>query len=167
MAKAFDPAVSAGLLAEHADDSAADYSFRHEQVRDFAAATLTAARRRAIHAALVQLLLAGEPSPASLPLLAHHAKAAGDAAVCVRFSVEASRNALAANAPDIETSNIWIDAGEDDPWLERDTVLHEALLARGIAHNWNIFPGAHDGDYWTRNLPAYLRFYDSVLNWET
>jgi DNA-binding CsgD family transcriptional regulator len=45
-------------------------------------------------------LLAGEPSPASLPLLAHHAKAAGDAAVCVRFSVEASRNALAANAPE-------------------------------------------------------------------
>ena len=100
MAKAFDPAVSAGLLVEHADDSAADYSFQHEQVRDFAAATLSAARRRAIHAAIVELLLAGEPSPASLPLLAHHAKAAGDAAVCVRFSVEASRNALAANAPE-------------------------------------------------------------------
>ena len=44
--------------------------------------------------------MSGEPSPASLPLLAHHAKAAGDAAVCVRFSVEASRNALAANAPE-------------------------------------------------------------------
>ncbi|MDP9297950.1 MAG: AAA family ATPase [Actinomycetota bacterium] len=100
LARTFDPAVSAGLLVEHADDSAADYSFQHEQVRDFAAATLTAARRRAIHAAIVELLLAGEPSPASLPLLAHHAKAAGDAAVCVRFSVEASRNALAANAPE-------------------------------------------------------------------
>ena len=44
--------------------------------------------------------VAARPSPASLPLLAHHAKAAGDAAVCVRFSVEASRNALAANAPE-------------------------------------------------------------------
>jgi tetratricopeptide (TPR) repeat protein len=100
LAKALGPAVSAGLLAEHPEAAAADYSFQHEQVRDFAAATLTAARRRAIHAALVELLLAGEPSPASLPLLAHHAKAAGDAAVCVRFSVEASRNALAANAPE-------------------------------------------------------------------
>jgi DNA-binding NarL/FixJ family response regulator len=94
------PAVSAGLLAEHAEDAAADYSFQHEQVRDFAAATLTQARRRAIHAAIVGLLLSGEPSPESLPLLAFHAKAAGDAAVCVRFSVEASRNALAANAPE-------------------------------------------------------------------
>ena len=33
-------------------------------------------------------------------MLAHHAKAAGDAAVCVRFSIEASRNALEANAPE-------------------------------------------------------------------
>ncbi len=94
------PAVAAGLLAEHDQAAAADYSFLHEQVRDFAASALTAGRRRAIHAAIVELLLSGEPSPASLPLLAHHAKAAGNAAVCVRFSVEASRNALAANAPE-------------------------------------------------------------------
>ena len=100
LARTLTPAVAAGLLAEHDEASAADYSFLHEQVRDFAASTLTPARRRAIHAAIVELLLSGEPSPESLPLLAHHAKAAGDAAVCVRFSVEASRNALAANAPE-------------------------------------------------------------------
>jgi predicted ATPase len=92
--------VTAGLLVEHVEDSAADYSFQHEQVRDFAIATLTPTKRRAIHAAIVTLLLSGEPTPASLPLLAHHAKEAGDAAVCVRFSLEASRNALAANAPE-------------------------------------------------------------------
>jgi DNA-binding NarL/FixJ family response regulator len=97
---ALAPAVTSGLLAVHPDDSAADYSFQHEQVREFAADTLSPARRRALHAAIVKLLLSGDPAPASLPLLAHHAKAAGDAAVCVRFSVEASRNALAANAPE-------------------------------------------------------------------
>ena len=100
LALALAPAVSAGLLAEHAQQAAADYSFQHEQVRDFAAGTLTQARRQAIHKAIVELLLSAEPSPESLPLLAYHAKAAGDAAVCVRFSVEASRNALAANAPE-------------------------------------------------------------------
>jgi tetratricopeptide (TPR) repeat protein/DNA-binding CsgD family transcriptional regulator len=94
------PAVSAGLLAEHAEDAAADYSFQHEQVRDFAAATLTQAQRRAIHAAIVRLLMSSQPSPESLPLLAFHAKAAGDGGICVRFSIEASRNALAANAPE-------------------------------------------------------------------
>jgi tetratricopeptide (TPR) repeat protein/DNA-binding CsgD family transcriptional regulator len=42
----------------------------------------------------------GEPSPASLPLLAQHAKAAGNAEICVKFSLEASRMALESNAPE-------------------------------------------------------------------
>ena len=100
LAEILTPAVTAGLLVEHEEESAADYSFQHEQVREFAAATLTSAARRAIHKAIVQLLMSGEPSAGSLPLIARHAKAAGDGAVCVRFSVEASKNALAANAPE-------------------------------------------------------------------
>jgi AAA ATPase-like protein/regulatory LuxR family protein len=100
LAEILTPAVTAGLLVEHEEESAADYSFQHEQIREFAAATLTSAARRSIHKAIVQLLMSGEPSAASLPLIARHAKAAGDGAVCVRFSVEASRNALAANAPE-------------------------------------------------------------------
>ena len=87
-------------MIQHAEDSAADYSFPHEQVQEFALGTLLPERRRAIHAAIVAMLVSGEPAPESLPLLAHHAKAAGDAPICVRFSVEASRNALAANAPE-------------------------------------------------------------------
>jgi hypothetical protein len=98
--QAMAPAVAAGLLVAHRADSPADYSFSHEQVREFAAAGLTPARRRAIHAAIVDLLQIGEPAPQSLPLLAHHAKAAGDPAVCVRFSITATQNALAANAPE-------------------------------------------------------------------
>ena len=74
---------------------------------------------------------------------------------------------LAATAPGIESLKIWIDTGEEDPWLERARMLHDNLVERGIAHNWSVLPGGHDGDYWTENLPAYLRFYDSVLNWET
>jgi DNA-binding CsgD family transcriptional regulator len=100
LAETLAPAVAAGLLLEHAEGSAADYSFQHEQIREFAAAALTSPGRRSIHKAIVQLLMSGEPSPASLPLLARHAKAAGDGAVCVRFSIEATRNALAANAPE-------------------------------------------------------------------
>jgi DNA-binding NarL/FixJ family response regulator len=94
------PAVSAGLLLEQPQDAPADYSFPHEQVREFAADTLAPARRREIHGAIVQLLLTGEPAPETLPLLAHHARAAGDAQVCVRFSTEAATAALAAHAPE-------------------------------------------------------------------
>jgi DNA-binding CsgD family transcriptional regulator/tetratricopeptide (TPR) repeat protein len=94
------PAVAAGLLLQHPESSAADYSFAHEDVREFAAAALSAARRREVHAAVVQLLLAGDPVPESLPLLAQHARAAGDAPVCVRFATEATKNALAVHAPE-------------------------------------------------------------------
>jgi DNA-binding CsgD family transcriptional regulator len=100
LASALAPAVAGGLLTRHSEDSAADYSFPHEQVQEFALGSLLPERRRAIHAAIVSMLVAGEPSPESLPLLAHHAKAAGEAPICVRFSVSASRNALAANAPE-------------------------------------------------------------------
>ncbi len=100
LAETLLPAVTAGLLIEQPEGSAADYSFQHEQVREFATSTLSAPQRRAVHQAIVKLLMSGDPSPASLPLLARHAKAAGEGAVCVRFSVEASHNALAANAPE-------------------------------------------------------------------
>lgn len=98
--EALHPAVAAGLLVAHDQNSAADYSFAHDQVREFAAGELTPARRRAIHTAIVELLMAGDPAPESLPLLAYHAKAAGDTAVCVRFSLQAIGNALAASAPE-------------------------------------------------------------------
>jgi predicted ATPase len=94
------PAVAAGLLVEQPEDAPADYTFPHEQVREFAADTLAPARRREIHGAIVELLMTGEPAPETLPLLAHHARAAGDAQVCVRFSTEAAAAALAARAPE-------------------------------------------------------------------
>lgn len=100
LAEALAPAVGAGLLLEMPQDAAADYSFAHEQVREFASGSLSSTKRRAVHAAIVELLLAGEPAPESLPLLAQHAKAAGDAYVCVRFSLQAAENSLRANAPE-------------------------------------------------------------------
>jgi DNA-binding NarL/FixJ family response regulator len=97
---ALAPAVGAGLLREQPESAPADYTFPHEQVRDFAADTLAPARRREIHRAIVDLLLAGDPAPETLPLLAHHARAAGDAQVCVRFSTQAAAAALSAHAPE-------------------------------------------------------------------
>jgi DNA-binding NarL/FixJ family response regulator len=100
LAETLSPAVATGLLLQRADGSAADYSFAHDQLREFAAASLTPTKRRSVHAAVVALLLAGDPAAESLPLLAHHARAAGDAPVCVRFSKQATRNALDAHAPE-------------------------------------------------------------------
>jgi enterochelin esterase-like enzyme len=71
---------------------------------------------------------------------------------------------LANTAPNIDNLKIWIDAGEEDPWLPRDEMLNDNLGERGIAHNWTVLSGGHDGDYWIQNIPTYLRFYDSLLN---
>ncbi|MGH2693072.1 MAG: helix-turn-helix transcriptional regulator [Actinomycetota bacterium] len=98
--EALAPAVAAGLLMQHPQHAAADYSFAHDQVREFSASVLSPTKRRAIHGAIVALLMEGEPAPESLPLLAYHAKAAGDAPVCVRFSLQAINNALSASAPE-------------------------------------------------------------------
>ncbi|MGH2408030.1 MAG: ATP-binding protein, partial [Candidatus Limnocylindrales bacterium] len=95
------PAVRAGLLLPQAPGEPADYTFTHEQVRQFAANQLSAARRRAVHAAVVDLLLeGGDPAPAGLPMLAQHALAAGDTARAAHFSIDAATAALASNAPE-------------------------------------------------------------------
>ncbi|MBI4213757.1 MAG: OpgC domain-containing protein [Chloroflexi bacterium] len=60
--------------------------------------------------------------------------------------------------------NIWIDVGEQDSWLARTEELHDTLDAKGIAHEWRVFPGDHDGEYWASHVIDYLRYYDSVLN---
>jgi enterochelin esterase-like enzyme len=70
---------------------------------------------------------------------------------------------LAANAPGIQRVRIWIDAGEQDPWLDRDTALDTTLTSRGIAHDWHILPGGHEGLYWKLNVPTYLRFCDTAF----
>lgn len=95
------PAVRAGLLLAQAQGEPADYTFTHEQVRQFAANQLSAARRRQVHAAIVDLLTGGgDPDPAGLPMLAQHAMAAGDTARAARFSIDAAGAALSSNAPE-------------------------------------------------------------------
>ncbi|MBW3588547.1 MAG: AAA family ATPase [Actinobacteria bacterium] len=98
--RSIQPAVATGLLLQHSEDSPADYGFAHEHVREYCAAILTPSQRKAIHSSIVELLMTGDPAPQSLALLAHHAKAAGDAPLCMRFSLDAIHNALSANAPE-------------------------------------------------------------------
>jgi DNA-binding CsgD family transcriptional regulator len=93
------PAVDAGLLHEHPQGDAADYTFTHEQVREFAVNQLTPVQRRQAHGAVVDLLLEnGEPAPEGLPMLARHALAAGDNARAARLSIQAASAALESNA---------------------------------------------------------------------
>jgi enterochelin esterase-like enzyme len=70
---------------------------------------------------------------------------------------------LAATAPGLEQLQILLDTGEEDPWYERVIALHDILLGRGIEHEFHIYPGGHDMDYWIAHTPEYLRFYSYAL----
>ncbi|HEX2266722.1 MAG TPA: LuxR C-terminal-related transcriptional regulator, partial [Actinomycetota bacterium] len=101
LAEALAPAVSAGLLVQHPEGAPADYSFPHEQVREWAQAALPAPRKRAIHGAIVRMFTSSGPPPrACLSVLAQHALAAGKGEAAAEFSANAARAALDANAPE-------------------------------------------------------------------
>jgi enterochelin esterase-like enzyme len=72
--------------------------------------------------------------------------------------------ALAGWLPGLDSLRIWIDLGQDDPWLEQATQLHNTLLARGIEHTWRVNAGRHAGEYWAEQIPTYLRFYSVALS---
>jgi len=93
------PAVTAGLLVQLPQGSPADYSFTHEQIRQWAIDELTPARRRAIHAAIVEIFTAtGEPTTECLAMLAQHALAAGQSELAARCAVKAAAAALEVHA---------------------------------------------------------------------
>ena len=71
---------------------------------------------------------------------------------------------LAARRGRLHELKIWIDMGDQDGWLERAQILHGTLGERAIDHEWSVPPGDHDGDYWKRHVPEYLRFYGTALS---
>jgi enterochelin esterase-like enzyme len=69
-----------------------------------------------------------------------------------------------AGSVDLNGLGIWLDMGASDPWLPRVTQLDHALNTHGIVHSWTLGEGGHDGGYWQRSVPAYLRFYNAGFN---
>ena len=58
---------------------------------------------------------------------------------------------------------VWNDYGDEDPFRSYNEGFVDHLRADGVdlsAHSWS---GGHDGDYWNRHWPAYLRFYANAL----
>jgi putative tributyrin esterase len=51
----------------------------------------------------------------------------------------------------------YFDCGADDGFLPINQRLHELLRRRKIAHEFKIFPGGHDWDYWNIHLKEILK----------
>jgi enterochelin esterase-like enzyme len=56
---------------------------------------------------------------------------------------------------------LWIDAvkNDADAWLPLAERLHDALVRKGWAHEWQVNPGGHNPAYWKGHVRDYLRFY--------
>jgi enterochelin esterase-like enzyme len=58
---------------------------------------------------------------------------------------------------------IWIDIGTEDIWFPAANAYHNQLVSQQIAHEWNVYPGSHNIEYWRAHAYDYLRFYDRAL----
>ncbi len=61
-------------------------------------------------------------------------------------------------------TRLWIDAGNDDPFLQGDAAFEDALRASGLDPVVRNSAGGHDSDYWNGNWREYLGFYARALN---
>lgn len=55
------------------------------------------------------------------------------------------------------------DCGREDQLIEENRALHRALLAHGIAHVYEEFPGGHEWSYWEAHVEDTLRFFAQTL----
>ena len=67
--------------------------------------------------------------------------------------------ALAGAVDPARAPRLWLDAGDADPWAPRAAALHALLVARGVPHDYRVWPGGHEGAYWRGHVADYLAFY--------
>lgn len=61
------------------------------------------------------------------------------------------------------TLKLYIDVGQQDAWMPAANSFQAVLQAGGVAYEWHLFPGGHEGTYWSTHVPDYLLFYSSAL----
>lgn len=58
---------------------------------------------------------------------------------------------------------LWIDAGDEDPFLPAHRQFVATLRANGVAITQHVWPGKHEGAYWNAHWNSYMRFYSRAL----
>jgi S-formylglutathione hydrolase FrmB len=58
---------------------------------------------------------------------------------------------------------LWLDSGEEDPFVPGDDALIAALEGQGADLTTRREPGGHTSDYWNSRWDEYLRFYARAL----
>jgi putative tributyrin esterase len=77
-------------------------------------------------------------------------------------SDESSLSVLSALQSASKLPALRFDCGLDDPYLDANRQLHQALLNLNIAHTYEEFSGGHDWPYWQTHLADSLRFFSQA-----
>jgi enterochelin esterase-like enzyme len=59
----------------------------------------------------------------------------------------------------LNRQRIWLDAGDEDGCLPDTEDMHAGLDSVGVSHEYNIWPGLHEAQYWSAHLDDYLASY--------
>ncbi len=66
-------------------------------------------------------------------------------------------------ASPLEGKRVWLDAGNEDPFLDADHALESALQAGGARVRFYEGNGGHETSYWNSNWKRYMQFYARAL----
>lgn len=58
---------------------------------------------------------------------------------------------------------LWLDIGRDDPFVDANRQVVDALRRNGEPLTARFPDGAHDGAYWRRHIAAWIEFYGDTL----
>jgi enterochelin esterase-like enzyme len=56
---------------------------------------------------------------------------------------------------------IYVDIGDRDMYFKYASDFNDLLTRLDVPHEYNIFEGAHDEEYWSQHVEDYLRWYTS------
>ena len=77
------------------------------------------------------------------------------------FYSESTLYSIIRDHPDIPTLRIRIDIGSSDSYARIGSELSQQLVELFYPHEYIMSPGGHDLEYWSRNLPDYLKWYSA------
>ena len=69
-----------------------------------------------------------------------------------------ARHDVIAHADDLDGTPLWVDIGDEDPFL-----AGTRAFGRAAGVKVRVRPGGHDGGYWRSHYGEYLRFYARAL----
>ncbi|MBE0695684.1 MAG: esterase family protein [Anaerolineaceae bacterium] len=61
--------------------------------------------------------------------------------------------------PADQVPRVWMDTGKRDAFLAQTSQLEQLLVLLNVPHEWYLFNGAHDEEYWSAHVADYLAWY--------